>query len=90
MQRLRLNWNPITFKMLGVVFATSVHDTVLINSENKLKETRKLLSSLSRRNRTPLGKITVIKTSVISKVIHLFITLPDPESLWDGKFHDKL
>jgi len=45
-----------------------------------------------------LGKITVIKTLLISKITHLFITLPDPpkefmhslnillyEFLWDGK-----
>ena len=50
------------------------------------------------RQLIPLGKITVIKTLVISKISHLFITLPDPPEqflknlnsllfnfLWDGK-----
>ena len=50
------------------------------------------------RQLIPLGKITVIKTLVISKITHLLITLPDPPEqflnnlnsllfsfLWDGK-----
>ena len=70
---LNLNWNPVTFKVLGVVFYTNVHETVLINYENKLKEMETLLNSWSRRNITPFGKIAVIKTLVISEVTHLFM-----------------
>ena len=79
--KLNLNWNPATFKVLGVVFSTSAHKTVLINYENKLKEMEKqqLLNALSGRNITPFGKITVVKTLVISKIIHLFMNVPDPD-----------
>ena len=62
----------------------------------------KLLSAWSRRSITSFGKITVIKTLVISKITHLFTNLPDPDEkflqdlnlllykfLWDGK-HDKI
>ena len=28
---LNLHWNPATFKVLGMVFSTNVHETVLIN-----------------------------------------------------------
>ena len=73
MPKLNLNWNPVTFKVLGVVFYTNVHETVLINYENKLKEMETLLNSWSRRNITPFGKIAVIKTLVISEVTHLFM-----------------
>ena len=38
MSELNLNWNPATWKVLGVVFSTSVEDIVLIDYENKLKE----------------------------------------------------
>ena len=99
---LNLNWNPVTFKVLGVVFYTNVHETVLINYENKLKEMETLLNSWSRRNITPFGKITVIKTLVMSKVTHLFMNLPHPDEkflhdlnlllysfLWNGN-HDKM
>ena len=49
------------------------------------------------RNLTPFGKITIIKTNLISKVIHLLSVLPTPKSflksvndllfsfLWDNK-----
>ena len=85
MPELNFNWNPLTFRVLGVVFSTNVHEIVLINYKNKLSEIRKLLNTWSRRNITPFGKITVIKTMVISKITHLFMNLSDP----DGKFlHD--
>ena len=38
MPQLNLNWNPATYRVLGVVFSTNVHEIVLINYENKLKE----------------------------------------------------
>ena len=67
------------------MFSTNVHEIVLINYENKLEEMEKLLNSWLRRNIAPFGKITVIKTLVISKVTHLFKNLPDT----DEKFlHD--
>ena len=62
----------------------------------------KLINAWSRRSITSFGKITVIKTLVISKITHLFINLPDPDEmflqdlnlllytfLWDGK-HDRI
>jgi len=61
-----------------------------------------LLNAWSRRKITLFGKITVIKTLVISKITHLLTNLPDPDEkflqdlnllvhkfLWDGK-HDKI
>ena len=68
MPELNLNWNPAKFKVLGVVFSTDVHEIVSVNFENKLTEMRKVVNSWSRRNLTPFGKITVIKTLVISKI----------------------
>ena len=41
MPELNLNWNPATFKVLGVVFSSNVNEIVLINYENKLKEMEK-------------------------------------------------
>ena len=38
MPELNLNWNPATFEVLGVVFSMNVHEIVLINYGNKLKE----------------------------------------------------
>ena len=73
------NWNPVTFRVLSVVFSTNVHEIVPINYENKLSEIRKLHNTWSKRNITPFGKITVIKTMVISKITHFLMNLPDPD-----------
>ena len=59
MSELDLNWNPITFKLLGVVFSADMHGMVPINFENKLNEMKKVLNAWSRRNVTPFGKIKV-------------------------------
>ena len=62
------------------MFSTDLHEIVPINFENKLNEIRKVLSAWSRRNLTPFfGKITVIKSLVISKITHLLLNLPDLE-----------
>ena len=63
MPELGLNWNPATFKVLGVMFSTDLHEIVPINFENKLNEMRKVLNAWSRRNLTPL--VTVIKYLVL-------------------------
>ena len=98
MSELNLNWNPVTFKVFAVVFSADIHEMVPINFENKLNEMKKVLNAWSRRNLTRFGKITVIKTLVISKLTHLLMNLPDPEEnflkdlnlllynfLWGGK-----
>ena len=79
MPEINLNWNPVTFTVLGVVFSTDVLEIVSINFENKLNEMKKVLNAWSRSNLTPFGRITVIKSLVVSKITHLLMNLPDPE-----------
>ena len=63
-----------------------------------MTEMQKELNAWSRRDLTPFGKVTVIKTLVLSKIVNLLISLPSPSSeiikeidkmlftfLWDGK-----
>ena len=51
-----------------------------------------------KRDLTPFGKVTVIKTLIVSKIVHILLSLPSPnkatfnkinkmlyEFLWDGK-----
>ena len=102
MPEINLDWNPVTFTVLGVVFSTDVLEIVKINFENKLISKKKVLNAWSRRNLTPFGRITVIKSLVVSKITHLLMNLPDPEGsflkelnellynfLWNGK-NDKI
>ena len=45
MPEINLDWNPVTFKVLGVVFSTDVLEIVIINFENKLNEMKKVLNA---------------------------------------------
>lgn len=81
-------WNPGVFKVLGVKFSTDIDQIVHLNFENKLTEIRRLLMLWSKRNLTPFGKITVIKTLALSKLVHLFITLPDPSNQFMADLHN--
>ena len=35
---------------------------------------------MEKRQLTPFGKITVIKTLALSKITHLFMSIPDPSN----------
>ena len=76
---INLDWIPVTFTVLGVVFSTYVLEIVTINFENKLNEMNEVLNAWTRRNLTPFGRITVMKSLAISKITHLLMNLPDPE-----------
>ena len=49
-----------------------------LNYKEKIREIKNLLTQWSKRILTPFGKITVIKSLAISKINHLFLSLPKP------------
>ena len=49
------------------------------NYEIKLQQLEMVVKQWKKRALTPLGKITVIKTFIISAFNHLFIMLPNPD-----------
>ena len=53
MPELNFNWNPVTFRVLGVVFSTNVHEIVLINYENKLSEIKESCLTLGQEGTSP-------------------------------------
>ena len=53
-----------------------------LNYNVKLEEVTRILAVWSKRQITPLGKIVVIKSIVLSKFIHLFMVLPNPSPEW--------
>ena len=68
------NWT-----VLGITFNIFMDDYgANLNYETKIEEIEKLLKSWSFRNLTLLGKIAVIKSLAIPKLVHLFQTLPNP------------
>ena len=78
MTHLNFIWNPTSFKALGVSFSTNLNTIVDLNYDGKLHEIKRIFNSWSRNNLTPYGKIHVIKTYAIAKIVHLLINIPDP------------
>ena len=63
--------------MLGVWF-TNDYKNCENNFSEKFGETKKLFQVWMKRTITPLGRIAVTKSLILSKIIHLWIWLPNP------------
>jgi hypothetical protein len=73
-----LVWGNNKFQVLGVEFDVNLDEILKMNFDKKFIAIKNLLKHWERRNLTPVGRITVIKSLAISKLVHLFISLPNP------------
>merc|ERR1712240_66749 len=93
-------WDPGTFQNLGISFTVDINDIIENNFSDKIEEIKRELCKWKKRNLTPIGKITLIKTLVMAKLTYLLINLPDPPAtflqeidnlltrfLWGGKIN---
>ena len=78
MQHLGIQWNPDKIKVLGIWITCSVEECTRLNYEDKFYETKKLFQIWSKRNITPLGRVAILKSLILSKLIHLWLLLPNP------------
>lgn len=98
MRDMNFCWDPGTFRYLGIVFSVDTGNIVHLNYLGRMAEIRKLLNTWGKRQLTPFGKITVLKTLAVSKLTYLFMNIPDPSDafikeldcmffnfLWNGK-----
>ena len=75
----RFVWDPGGFfTFLGVTFSLNVSEMVNINFEKIVTIVNDVICSWSRRKLTTLGKITVIKSLILPKLNHLFLSIPNP------------
>ena len=85
-------------KVLGIDFSLDLNCITDINFTKKIKEVKAILKSWQHRKLPLLGKITVIKTLALPKLIHLLTSLPNlPQTkindlnslfykfIWNGK-----
>ena len=79
---LPIQW--VEFKLLGVTFCTNLDKMKDINYNSKLSDIEKLLKEYKKCCPTLLGKITVINTLAIPKLV-LMSVLPNPDKYY-GKF----
>ena len=95
---LQFDWNPLRFRLLGIDFTTDLRNITQINLESKLNMMRTEMKNWQKRKLTPFGKVIVIKSLLLSRIINVLTALPNPppsmikrlqeelsEFLWDGK-----
>ena len=94
----RLQWGSSSFKLLGINFSVDFEQLIELDYKPKFQEKDNIIKQWSNQYLTLLGKITLIKTLMISKLNHLFLSIPNPNEnmlnqfisniynfLWDGK-----
>ena len=79
--KLNLKWDTTHFNMLGLSFSVDLLECTEINFSNQIVEIQKIINNWNKRHLTPIGKITVIKTFILSKLNHLLLSLPNPNLL---------
>ena len=77
-----LQWSNGEFTVLGIKFYSSLSQMTEANFDNKLSQIVKEINSWSKRQLAPFGKITIIKSLLLPKLAHLFISLPKPPEKW--------
>lgn len=66
------------FTYLGIDFSQDLEGMVKRNYEEKIKLMKSQISLWLKRSLTVLGRITVVKSLLISKLNYLFLSLPNP------------
>ena len=85
-----LIWSDEPFTFLGIIFSVDVDKMEKLNFEKKLHDITTMIKSWSKRILSPIGKITVVKSLMISKLTHLFISLPTPSEKYISDLERKL
>ena len=67
-------------KILGLYFKSNITNITELNLDKKLVLLENDIAQWKRRHITPIGKITVIKSLLIAKLVHIFMALPNPSN----------
>ena len=84
----KLVWGQNKFELLGIFLHVDLNKIIDINFLAKFKDIENIVKKWNRRVLTPIGKITVLKSLLISKMNHLFFTLPNPSEKLISKLND--
>ena len=79
----KLQWGDSEFTLLGLFFSTELSEMTKTNYEKAIVKAKQCLNSWRYRYLTPIGKITVVKTLILSKFTHLFMSLPSTIQILD-------
>jgi len=77
---IKVKWveHQDSFRALGVDFSVSLESMIDINYNKVMTSIKTLIHHWSRRNLTVLGRVTVAKSLLLSKITFLVLTIPDP------------
>lgn len=78
MSHVDMCWNPPKFKVLGIWLNNNLENLDDLNFQDKYYETKRLFNIWAKRIVTPLGRIVILKSIILSKLIYLWIMLPNP------------
>ena len=81
-KNIHLEWTDEPFSLLGIKFSTNLKDIAELNFTDRLNDIQNSILMWNKRNLTVLGKITVVKTILLSKLTHLLISLPSPNKVY--------
>lgn len=88
-QEMSFQWTT-SFKLLGIQYDVDLGKIISLNYDKKLVKIKGIIEQWKRRNLTPIGKITLIKSLIVSQLNHLFITLPNPNEKTIKQLNDIL
>ena len=89
---LNLKWleegEPL--ELLGIKIFHEHKRTKLINYENKIGEIEKAMSPWTQRSLTPLGRVLLVKSLMLSKFVYLFSVIENPEKSYMARLETLL
>lgn len=71
-QEIELIWTT-NLKLLGIQYDVDLSKIIRMNYDKKLINIKSTVEQWKKRNLTPNGKVTIIKSLIISQPNHLFI-----------------
>ena len=96
-----LDW-VTKFTVLGIEYDVLTMENITnANISVKLDSMKHIFNAWSCRNITPIGRVTILKSLVLSKITHVLLTLPSPDNdtikildnlsynfIWKNKRHE--
>ena len=76
-QEMNFQWTT-QFRLLGIDFDVDLANVPKLNYDKKLVKIKNIINQWTKRHTTPIGRISLIKSLLISQMNHLFISLPTP------------
>jgi hypothetical protein len=76
-----LDWKTLPIKLLGITITNDIDESYTENFESKIKSIENLIHIWSTRNLTIKGKVTVINTLLIPKLVYPCTILHTPDKV---------